>query len=375
MNGFSEYIFRVERPKVDPTVRGALRHVRTTLKQAADLHLKSTARWGLTEEQTDTERELLGLDRGPPRNALASNITAKYVVAKRAIELLDRRQQRNPQRRWFLVTLINDRWMTYDRETEIWLGGMIATARPVLQLARFDGWLANVEIQTIDESRAGIGRWLLPHVHGVGWSDDPDFDVEAAEARMCESRRLYSGIGARTAQISVWDDSRACNQFAYVEKGACIAKCRHWNGRSPSGFWLGDCALRPISAVRQNEILSQVEVTDLLFAGGDGTSLRDKLKGHLHAAMRGNNAPPLTPRDARRFWQEVRPERYRHYRDVQIHREPRLRAFADERAWVARELIDGLYAPRGADLAAQVAIAPLLVDPMLARAMRKPRAG
>ena len=355
----SELLFPVSLPKVDPSPSGASGFVQDTLRQIVALHYRSTEWWMLPRSLLQVERAMIGRPGERPRNVLASNTAAKYIVGRKAIELLDEQQNQHPGRRYYLVTLISDRWITYSHETELWLGGMIATSRPVMQLAGFDGWLGIVEVQTIMEAFIDKGRWLLPHVHAVAWSDDPDFDYLAAARRMNASDRLYNRIGAPCANIRHWQQqgkpvSRATNIAAYVFKGAALGKYRRWDDRSYSGFYLEDTKLSPIAAVRQNEILSSVDLMHLIFAGGTGAAIRNELRRHLNSEVPGS-ATELTPDHARRFWNQVRSrrssKRYHAYGEPAVYRDAHQRPWDQERQRAAIEQLVSFYRPRNPGLA------------------------
>ena len=355
----SEFLIPVSQPRVDPSPAGASGFVRDTLRQIVALHYRSTERWMLPRSLLQVERAMIGWPGERPRNVLASNTAAKYVVARKAIELLDEQQNQHPGRRYYLVTLISDRWITYSHKTKLWLGGMIATSRPVMQLAGFDGWLGIVEIQTIMEAFIDKGRWLLPHVHAVAWSDDPDFDYRAAARRMNASDRLYNRIGAPCADIRHWEQqgkplSRATNIAAYVFKGASLGKYRRWDGHSYSGFYLEDTKLSPIAAVRQNEILSSVELMALIFAGGTGAAIRNELRRHLNSEVPGS-ATELTPDHARRFWDRVRSrpssKRYHTYGQPTVYRDAHQRPWDQERKRAAIEQLVSFYRPHNPGMA------------------------
>lgn len=127
---------------IDPSAAAAKAHLRETLKQLVKLHRRSTEWWRLNPHQQRVETAILGSWRYPPRNGLAANVGARYAVGSRAIDMFDAEQREHPQRRYALVTLISDRWITLDRHPTLYLGGIKAATRQVLRLGRFDGWVA-----------------------------------------------------------------------------------------------------------------------------------------------------------------------------------------------------------------------------------------
>jgi hypothetical protein len=227
----------------------------------------------------------------------------------------------HPQRRFMLVTLISDRWLSYDRDVYIWLGGMQYTARKVMARGGFDGWFGMAELQSLSESEAGLGRILLPHFHAVAWSDDASIDFEAAESKMAKSKRLISTTGAPTATISFHSETYAANLAAYVMKAPSVAKYRAPNIHVPPGFTLEPTALAPVSAVRLLEILSHIYFDELMLAGGDGRDVRTALKRHMIESAKAENGFVEVTQSAK-LWQAARrlTKRDKNYYPVEIER-------------------------------------------------------
>ena len=264
------------------------------------------------------EDAVLGSLRQAPTNALGANIGARNVVGSFAIDYFERHRLEHPGRRYCLVTLFSDRWLSFDRLAAVWLGGITAASRQVMQLGAFDGWLAVTEFQTLVEIWAPLGRVILPNVHAVAWSDDPSFSFEAAEQRMAASRRLVSHIKAETASVSLRADTSPTNLIAYLLKGACVGKYRVPSKGSPSSFRLDDCALPPRAAARQTELLSSIYLDELIFAGGDVAAIRRVLVEQLHKAVRSASIDQPCVDQARDLWRRTRPRSKAHYHDVAV---------------------------------------------------------
>ena len=288
---------------IDPTPKGAKRYLRGTIADMLNTFDRSVNRWSLTRMETLTLSGIIGRTRSD-QNLLGSNLQLRLKLGSRLIDLLHTMETEMPNRRFYLVTLLSDRWLSFDRYAHIWLGGMKDAMRQVLRLGNFTGWFGLIELQTLDESVQALGRILLPHGHFIGWSDDPDFDPNRAAARMAGSKRLESRTSAATADVRADPLTSVCNIAAYLMKAPASAKYRVPSLRSHSGFALADCALPPVSAVRQMEILSHVTFDELMLGGGDGGYIRSELVRLIHETPPKNSE--IDTGRAARFWTRCR---------------------------------------------------------------------
>jgi hypothetical protein len=305
MATFSQLNIPKTKSNIDPSPLSAKDYLRGTISQLLDIYDRGVDRWMLLPQEIARSEEIIGR-RGRYENCLASNMGLRLTSGGLLIDLCRQMELNRPERCYFLVTLISDRWLSFDRDTYIWLEGMRRTVRPVMALGGFDGWFSMLEIQSLDETVRGLGRILLPHAHAIAWSDDPAFSPEAAEQRMASSRRLVSRIGAKTVHVSYRADTSPCNLAAYIIKAACLAKYREPCIRSPSGIKLSDTALPPVSAVRQIEILSGIYFDELMLSGGDGAFLRVELKRAMLRNASRSGIHEMSIERARLHWSGLR---------------------------------------------------------------------
>lgn len=279
MRGFGDVRPEEVLRHIDTSAHGAKSYLAGTIAQSVETHYRSTERWMLRPAELKTEAEILGIGGAVrAQNTLASNMTLRYKVGSHGIDMFADMVKAYPGRRFALATLISDRWLAFDRDTFIFLGGMKAISQLVLDSTPFDGWVAVVEVQTLDESVRGLGRILLPNVHAVVWTDDPTLDFVAVEREMQRSPLLISRIGAATVTVRRWANSAPTNLFAYLMKNAAVAKHREPSRFTLSGFTLKNGILRPASAVRQHEILAGIYLPELIFGGGGGRKIARKLR-------------------------------------------------------------------------------------------------
>ena len=320
MTGFSGLKFEDATIGIDPSPDGAKRYLRGTVLQMRNLVDRSVERLTLTPRECVIADSIFGKSRSV-RNALSSNLELRYKLGCRLIDLLDDMQRAHSRRRFWLVTLISDRWLSFDKHTRIWLGGMKEACRQVMSLGDFDGWFGLVEIQTLDETIRYLGRILMPHSHFVAWSDDPLFDPEQAASLMQASGRLESRVWVATADVRRDPTTSVCNIAAYIMKAPAVAKYRVYAKDMPAGFALTDCKLPPVSAVRQTEILSQTTFDELMFSGGQGRAIRSALLEVIRPYMGVTGSQDLDTIDAEQFWRRLRRNtRRRAYGSVTINR-------------------------------------------------------
>jgi hypothetical protein len=324
MRSFSDIPIPKVLCQIDPDPESAKAYLRSTISQHLELYDRSMDRWGLRTQESRRLNQLLGR-QSPHANQLASNMPLREGLGCLIIDAFSDMMSRRPHRRYFSVTLISDRWLAFDRDTYVWLGGMRQSIRPVMALGCFDGWFAMLEVQTLDETVRGLGRILLPHAHAIAWSDDPEFSPENAVTVMTKSHRLVSRLGAPTVEIRYFDNTNPRNLAAYLFKAASVAKFREPCMRSPSGLHLADTALPPGSAVRQSEVLSGMYFDELMLTGGDGAYLRTKAKQFCRDWIAKSKGWEISAESAETTWLRTRRRTGRddNYAPVSVVRETR----------------------------------------------------
>lgn len=304
---------------INPEPEAAKRYLNDTITDLAEILDRGLRRWDLSTQENRMLDSLLGHSG---HNCLASNLTLRRDLGRRLVDILAEMETANPGRRFWLVTLISDRWLSFDRYCRIWLGGMKAAARQVMAMGGFCGWFGFIEVQTLDHTTSFFGRILMPHAHFIAWSDHPSFDHAGAEARMASSGRLESRTGARTVVVNRDLSTSTSNLAAYIMKAGGLAKRREVRSTRPGDMVLRDCSLPPVSAIRQVEILSQMTFDELMLGGAQGTAVRSELVKLVY-----RRPPRATEPDsaiAARFWMRVRSRlKSRKYEPVLIDRSTR----------------------------------------------------
>ncbi len=307
LRGFSQLNTGSRWAEIDTSPAGAKEWLRETIRQMGDITRRSFERRELLPQHSLMLNRVLGAQRGAPCTMLASNLHQRSQCGAALIDFMDVHRRQTPERRYFLVTIFSDRWLSFDRaHTIIWLGGMKKIIAEVMRHAGFEGWFGAVEIQTLDETTGGLGRALLPHFHAIGWTTDRNFDPDAAAVRMQRLGRLKSHNNAQTVVITGDDGSSPSNLAAYILKAPSLAKAREPCASSPSGFRFTKTALPPIAAARLTEVLSGIYFDELLLSGGNGKGIRTHLRRLVRSSISDRSHHNISIEQAQRFWTELR---------------------------------------------------------------------
>lgn len=164
---------------------------------------QAVSRWRMTRQEELAWVAMRGGGRRP-QNIYGSNGRVRYLIGCAFIDLMITMQDEHPGRRFFHVTIIHSGWQIYDRSTHIDLVDIQRRGYQVLKLVGLPCY-AVIEIQAAVNAEAGVGRALLPHIHGIAWTDDVEFDPGAAEAKGNRSRRLRSFKGLPPVKVTEID--------------------------------------------------------------------------------------------------------------------------------------------------------------------------
>jgi hypothetical protein len=126
MDSFSQLIL----PQVDliADAQGACDWIRKTYLDFADIFWRGMDRWGTTDAQHRYLLTLLGCSRWITHD-LASNCELQTRFGGWLVDQTCQMRVAHPYRRLFHVTIINDWWITSERQTVVVLGGIKHTVR------------------------------------------------------------------------------------------------------------------------------------------------------------------------------------------------------------------------------------------------------
>ena len=265
-----------------------------------------------------TEREFLRLVQRAQISgrALLSNGRVHRVAQTALISALADDYIKQPERQWLWGTLAWDAGVTWERKPEIDLVSLKAIARQHFRRSGLEGF-GVIEMDVWKNMAREPGRRMVAHVHFLASRvEGNDTKVLEMEADMQDRRALTNSLGARSVVIrnvgqSV-DDLTWLGQ--YMLKRPAFAK-NPIPKKDGDGYRLQDVAQAQGSAVRLLEVMSHMEVGDVLFSIGSGRAIVEKVRGVVRQEVvsRAGAAPAPLAHEVKRNWQDIR-ERNRHGR-------------------------------------------------------------
>lgn len=202
--------------------------------------------------------------------ALLSNTRVRRAAQNALVEVLPREYEKRPQRQWLFITLACDIGRTWERAPLIDTVALRNTFKLHLIRCGLEGF--GVLETDIWKNLAGEpGRRVVPHLHFVGYpADGEPIDVKELERELCEKRALKNALGARPADVKEIGGTPA--DFArvgrYMFKPPAYAK--NPVPRLDGTYDLVDVKHSRGSVARLVEILSRMEVGDVIFSIGGG---------------------------------------------------------------------------------------------------------
>ena len=167
-----------------------------------------------------------------------------------------------------------------------------------------------VEIDTWKEIAGEPGKRIVPHIHFLGWSKTGEaIDANALERKMRGRRALPNSLGAPSVVVKAVGQSAQdlATIGCYLSKPPAYAK-NPVPHRSRPGFDLAQVEHAPGSVTRLIEVLSYMEVGDVIFSIGEGKSIareiRDRVREQLAQHRRGVTAP--TREEIAAHWRRIR---------------------------------------------------------------------
>lgn len=214
-----------------------------------------------------------------------------------------------------LLTLTWDDGFTYEDRPTADVGGMILTARQVLESVELEG-LCTVEVDALSRRIDGERcRRLIIHIHGACWTRGGEFDAPAKEqqiAHILRGRSKHHPWDAKPAVIT----SQPTNWYSvahlaqYVTKPNAHVKKRVWRENVGRHKLLvaPKAEYSPALALRFADLLSRADVTKMVFgAGSDGAQLHERWKAEIlnWATSRAGLSFDTTAAEAKEAWQAV----------------------------------------------------------------------
>lgn len=299
---------KVIRNRVNWTVNMVLRNLTDGCWMMRSRALGGLRHWKLDSAMIKQFEAIFGYNGpGIVQNGLASNMTTRRAVAERWIRDAVAMVEEHPGRHFYMATFVDDRIRTRELDTEIRLRAFVKTVRNVLAYAGIIDWLGCTELKGFVNWKAGEGRTIAPHFHALFWTDEP-LTAKARE-RLIATKRFETFASADSVvvterlaspgQIAHWASyifeapERGGNEMAsYVKPDENVAR---------------DAFLEPIFALRIMEVLSQMSLTSMIHAGGEGCRYREDLVSVINNRSKHSRSGwPLRPQDTGAIWARAR---------------------------------------------------------------------
>ena len=248
--------------------------------------MKAYSKWEMTRTEKDELECVLGF-KSATEPLLASNLKLRHasveILAPLVTELRIASLDVPHRRFWhgsFLGPHINEREPNLDVVSKF-----KTDVDRLIRAARLNA-IAVTEFQTLTNyPQHKRGCSFLTNAHAIMWADDPNFDADNAEKTMRASKRLKSALGAPTAELKPRDLSPGQLEYLayYLLKAPVDGKYRERDPDNSSRWILSPTSVRPPLLLRLAEILSHLELPDLVWGVGDGTEIRARWKRELVA--------------------------------------------------------------------------------------------
>jgi hypothetical protein len=270
-----------------------------------DQFSKDIRRWALeTADQTFLNRIALGPISG---RALLCNQHVRQTAQYALIDAMLENFSDDPKRRRYFVTLAWDLGVTMEREPRLNLVALRNVANHYLRRSGLDG-VGVVEIDVWKNLTGEKGRRIVAQIHFVGWPRIPeDFIWRDVEKELQQKPAIHNSLGAPSVVIKPVRPTAAdaAHLGMYMLKGPSSAKnpvprpgrMKLWAAELPAG-----------SAARLIEVLSHIEVGDVLFGIGSGTKLSRAVHRAVQRAIKPGpgRMPALRHEMIIQHWRRIR---------------------------------------------------------------------
>jgi len=292
--------------EIDP-IREAYTSADKVRKKFYMRHADDIRHWAMErDDQTFLWLVTVGDLAGP---ALLSHRTVRKHLAYAWIDALLAEHERHPGRQRLWITFAWDTPLTWERVPNLDMKSVRNIADQHLRRSGIDG-IGTLEIDTWKEIAGEPGKRMVPHVHFLGWSKNGQtIDVAALEKRMCSRRALSNSLGAHSVVIK--EVGPTPKDMATI--GCYMAKLPAY-AKNPKpdpvcgGYKLGQVRHAPGSVTRLIEVLSFLEIGDVLFAIGEGKVIAKEIRDSVRAKYGRNGRGKWAPeRDMiARHWRRIR---------------------------------------------------------------------
>ena len=291
---------------LDP--RGRAEHRIAIFRRKLSKYIEKTS---LETEQTAIINALAGHD-GRSALLLLSDLEARMKASDCFSRLFQEQSEANPDRRYYFFTFTDESGFVSDRATMVDVENIMKKAGRALRSLKVSA-VAVLEVHPLaNYPGGGAGRTLLFHVHAIGWMDE-SFDPKEAELALHSGGAWKNPLGAAPVKIKpIAHDAEDLEEVSrYCLKPPHAAKNRKPSKKDPTRFQLLNTVkgYRPEFAFRTLELLSQIEMLDVVVGIGEGKRLRQDFRKamtewHKNRGLGGKLLPGEF--DIWHFWFQLR---------------------------------------------------------------------
>ena len=243
---------------------------------------------------------------------LASDVDVKAIIREKLGQLLLTKKRALPSsRKLYFVSYIDNLGITSDRDPVIYVREFEKKVRRSLAGAKLNA-ISVLELHSLPNSPGTYnGGMLLLGAHAVVWADA---DVSLADIKKAlDSPSWQCKLGAKPVDVKLIRDADI-NVLAisnYVAKLPVAAKNMVPSRKNPGTFRFRDTIKgnRPNVALRLLEVLSQIDMMELISGVGEGAKIRQDLRSHVtkwHRERRRLDSFIPADFDVWRFWLDLR---------------------------------------------------------------------
>ena len=175
-------------------------------------------------------------------------------------------------------------------------------------------WFGLIEIDICNNyPGGGEGLWIMPQTHFIAWTDTPISPVLYAQS-MSTTKRLESALGAKTVDIKTIATAEDIAHLCfYITKPnyqcKSLGQLNQETGKRK--MFSPEKKVRPAYTLRIAEILSHLNVKDLMIASGEGLDIKRRLLDSLRRWRSNLSDKRPVPSDIGAAWDQTMGRRYR----------------------------------------------------------------
>ena len=230
---------------------------------------------------------------------------AQYAMIDAALDAY----REHPGRQWLWITVCWDRGVTWEREPDIDVISLRRIVYGHLERCGLHGF-GIVEVDTWKNLTDEPGRRMVAHSHFLGYpSDGGIVGIKRLESDLCQRRALGNSTNARSVVIKPMILAPA--DFAWI--GQYMFKCPAYAKRPVpreigGGIRLVSAEHAQGSAARLVEVVSRLEVGDVMFSIGGGSEIAKKVRAEVAHEIRDRRVARHAPTrdEVDRHWRRIR---------------------------------------------------------------------